>query len=105
MKIAEVPVANAKVGDEYVHIGERGKKTVGVIRDIRWAGRYDRTQVIVSVKFPGAKKDHEYRHELLGTMTVPGVATPESDAAENMAIIHAAAVARVVKRFKLEDAA
>ena len=93
MKSISVPVANAQVGDEYVTVDEHKKSRKGIVRDIRWAGRYDRTQVIFSVKFPGEKNEKEFRHELLGTYEVPGIPVAESDAVDAVdavAVIHAA---------------
>lgn len=57
----EVPVIEAHIGQRYVNDRKRG-----TIRDIRPAGRRDRTQVLFDIVYDDKSKS-TVRHEMCGT--------------------------------------
>jgi hypothetical protein len=106
LKTVEVPVSEAAVGDEYAHADETSRKVrLGIIRDIRFAGRRDHSRVIISVKFPGEKREREFRHDMVGTYRIPGVPPQEAEALAAVQAIHSAAVGRAAKLYGREMAA
>ena len=106
MKTVEVPVSEAAIGDEYAHADETSRKVrLGTISDIRFAGRYDKSRVIISVKFPGEKRAREFRHDMVGTYRIPGVPPQEAEALAAVQAIHSATVSRAAALYGVEVAA
>lgn len=79
MRTVELNVADMRIGDEYAYRSERAVKT-GVVQAIEYAGRRDRSRVIVSVKVPGRKDPHRVVHNVCGTYEAPVLVTAEVNA-------------------------
>lgn len=70
MRTIETPVEDMTIGAPYVYGAGKHSK-IGKVTDIQWAGRKDRTRILVEVTGKDGKVAVRATHNVIGTFDQP----------------------------------